>query len=43
VTVRNLNLAPILRDPAQKTDVTAKASIDLAADDLAQVDTIKAA
>ena len=41
VTVRNLNLAPILKDPGQKTDVTAKASVDLTAEDFANVDTIK--
>jgi translocation and assembly module TamB len=40
VTVRNLNLAPILKDPALKTDLTGKASVDLAADDFEKVDTI---
>ena len=41
LTVHNLNLAPILKDPAQKTDLTAKASVDVTADDFAQVDTVK--
>ena len=41
VTVRDLNLGPILKDPAQKTDLTGKASVDLTADDFARVDTIK--
>ena len=29
VTVRNLDLGPIVKNPAQKTDLTAKASVDL--------------
>jgi autotransporter translocation and assembly factor TamB len=41
VIIRNLNLAPILKDPAQKTDLTAKASVDLTAGDFAKVATIK--
>jgi hypothetical protein len=41
VTVRNLNLAPILKDPARKTDLTGKASVDLTAEDFARVDTIQ--
>ena len=41
VTVRNLDLGPILKNPAQKTDLTAKASLDLTADEFAKVDTIR--
>ena len=40
VAVRNLDLAPILKDPAQKTDVTARASVDITAEDFAKADTI---
>jgi autotransporter translocation and assembly factor TamB len=40
IKVRNLNLAPILKDPAQQTDLTATASVDLEAADFARTDTI---
>jgi hypothetical protein len=40
VAVRHLDLAPILKDPAQKTDVTARASVDITAEDFAKADTI---
>ena len=41
VTIRNLDLGPILKNPAQKTDLTASASVDLTADAFAKVDTIR--
>ena len=41
VAVRNLDLAPILKDPSQKTDLTARASVDLTAEEFAKIDTIR--
>ena len=41
VTVHSLNLAPILKDPAQKTDLTGRASIDVTAESFTNIDSIK--
>jgi autotransporter translocation and assembly factor TamB len=41
VTVHTLNLAPILKDPAQKTDLSGRASVDLTAESFANLDSIK--
>ncbi len=41
VTVRNLDLGPILKDPARKTDLTGKASVDLTAEQFVEVDTLR--
>ena len=40
VAIRNLDLAPILKDPSRKTDLTAQASVDLTAENFAKPDTI---
>ena len=41
VTVHSLNLAPILKDPAQKTDLNGRASIDVTAERFTNIDSIK--
>lgn len=41
VSVRHVNLAPLLNDPKQKSDLTADAKMDLRADDFANLDSIR--
>ena len=41
ISVRNLDLAPILNDPTQKTDITADAKLDLRAASFSDVDSLK--
>ncbi|MQA30863.1 MAG: hypothetical protein GEU82_13695, partial [Luteitalea sp.] len=41
LSILHLDLAPFLNDPGQKSDITADAKVDLRADDLAQIDSIR--
>jgi autotransporter translocation and assembly factor TamB len=41
VRVRHLNLAPLLKNPAQKSDLTADLHADITADDLSNLDSLK--
>src|SRR5438105_1368371 len=41
VTVRGLNLAPILNDPKQKSDITASAKLDVHAESFSKLDSLR--
>jgi hypothetical protein len=41
VSVRHLDLAPLLKDPKQKSDVTADAKVDLKAESFANLDSLR--
>jgi autotransporter translocation and assembly factor TamB len=41
VSIRHLDLAPLLNDPKQKSDITADARLDVRADEFSKVDSIR--